>query len=74
MFVTEDKMEAVRYEDSLRKTYKDRATVDCYVYSEDELEKMKSAKARYDALTEEQKHEYITVDGRKYIKALYKKQ
>lgn len=71
MYVTDDKMEAARYEDSLRKTYKDRTIVDCWMRSGEEIEKAKRAKDLYNSLTEEQKHEYITVDGRKYIKTLY---
>lgn len=71
MFATDDKMEASKFEDELRKTYKDRTIVDCYVKSEEEIDRAKRAKERYEALSEEQKHEFITVDGRTYIKALY---
>ena len=71
MFATDDKMEASKFENELRKTYKDRTIVDCYVKSEEEIDRAKRAKERYEALTEAQKHEFITVDGRTYIKALY---
>lgn len=70
-YVTENRLEAAKYESELRKTYKDRIIVDCFVRSEEELEKEKKFREIYDNLTDEQKKDFIEVDGRKYIRCLY---
>ena len=71
MLSTNDKAAAVEYENELRKKYKDRTTIDCFIKTDEEMEKTEKAKKRYDELTEEQKNDIIEVDGKKYIRALY---
>ena len=70
------KEECSRYEDSLRKEIvkadPDKVEMDCFVMSAREIERMYEAKARWQRLTDEQKHEYIHTGGKKYIKAIYK--
>lgn len=65
------KEECAKFEHEKRKEYKNRETEDCFIWSEEEMENVKRAKERWDNLTEEQKTETITVNGRTYLKALY---
>lgn len=59
--------ECSRYEDELRKTYKDRTMIDCWT------EKANKDKEGYlyDRLTDEEKRDVIEVDGKKYIRKIY---
>lgn len=65
------KEECVAYEDSKRKEYKDRTVVDCFTQSDTERNQIMLANDFWNNLTEEQKKETITVNGKKYNKALY---
>lgn len=71
----EDKMDAARFEDELRKVLRridpDGAVLDCYTRSSEELERIRANAERWDQLTEEQKHEFIEVDGKTYVKAIW---
>lgn len=69
--VHEDKIEALNQCEDLRKTYKDKTIVDCYVLSEEDIKKIEKAKERYESLTEIEKQDVVEVDGRKYVRALY---
>lgn len=69
--VLTDNIEALNECEDLRKTYKDKTIIDCYVLSEKDIEKIEKAKERYESLTETEKQDIIEVDGRKYIRALY---
>lgn len=71
LIVFRDNIEALNEYEDLRKTYKDKTIVDCYVLSEEDIEKIEKAKERYESLTETEKQDIIEVDGRKYIRALY---
>ena len=61
----------VSYEDSKRKEYKDKTVVDCFVQSESERNKIMLVNDFWNTLTDEEKKETITVNGKKYNKALY---
>lgn len=67
--------EAVKREEALRKECRksdpNGVELDCFVWSDEQIEKAKDAAKRWDALTEEQKKDIIEVDGKKYIRALY---
>ena len=65
------KAECVAYEDSKRKEYKDKTVVDCFVQSESERNKIMLVNDFWNTLTDEEKKETITVNGKKYNKALY---
>lgn len=65
------KEECVAYENSKRKEYKDRMIVDCFVQSESERNKIMLVNDFWNTLTDEEKKETITVNGKKYNKALY---
>lgn len=77
IFFDNDKMACVRFEENQREEYRKKygndffSIIDCYIRSDEELEKERKAAERWDRLTEEQKHETIEVDGKTYIKALY---
>jgi hypothetical protein len=51
----------------------DGVEMDCYTISGAELRKAEEAKEYWDTLTEEEKHDYIEVDGKKYIRKIYEK-
>ena len=53
------------------KEYKDRTVVDCFVQSESERNKIMLVNDFWNTLTDEEKKETITVNGKKYNKALY---
>lgn len=67
--------EAVKREEALRKECRksdpNGVELDCFVWSDEQIEKAKDTAKRWDALTEEQKKDIIEVDGKKYIRALY---
>ena len=65
------KEECVAYEDARRKKYKDRTVVDCFIQSETERKKVLLVSDFWNSLTEEEKKETITINGKKYNKALY---
>ena len=75
VYTTEDKMLAARFEDALRKELRkldpDGAVLDCYMRSEEELERWDAAAERWAKLTEAEKHDFIEVDGKKYIRAIW---
>ncbi len=74
-FITYDLSEANRRCDELRRECRrkdpDGAIIDCYVLSESQAKKNAEAKAIWDTLTEEEKHDYIEVDGRTFIRKIY---
>jgi hypothetical protein len=47
--------------------------MDCYTISGAEMRKAEEAKEYWDTLTEEEKHDYIEVDGKKYIRKIYER-
>lgn len=63
--------ECLSYANRKRKEYKDRIIVDCFVKSETERNKTKEFNELWNSLTDEEKKETITVNGKKYNKALY---
>lgn len=65
------KEECIKYEDAKRREYKDRTVVDCFIQSESERNQMKEINEFWNSLTKEERKETITVDGKKYYKALY---
>lgn len=65
------KEECVAYEAAKRREYKDRAMADCFIQSETERTKIMLVNDFWNALTEEEKSATITVNGKKYSKALY---
>lgn len=69
--------EMTKREDALRKECRrvdpDGTEMDCYLISEAEAKRRFEAVEFYDNLTKEQREETITVDGKKYIKAIYLK-
>lgn len=70
-----DKMSCARYEDSLRKECRrrdpDGVEIDCYTKSPSQMLRDQLAKNRWDELTEEEKHDFIEVDGRKYVRKIW---
>ena len=58
----------------LRKEDQDGALIDVYVMSDAEIEKLEKARNLWDTLTEEDKKDYIVVDGKKYIRKIYEAQ
>ena len=70
-----EKEEACKYADSLRRQCKttdpDGVEIDCYIKSDEEIEKEAEAKSFFDTLTEEDKKDFIEVNGRKYIRKIY---
>lgn len=75
---TEDKAYAVELEDKLRKELRsidnDGAIMDCYIRTDEQLKAERSAADRWERLTEEEKKETVTIDGRKYVKAILREQ
>lgn len=65
------KAECAAYEDAKRNDYKDRTVVDCFIQSETERNQIMLVNDFWNTLTEEEKSETITVNGKKYNKALY---
>ena len=69
--------EMTKREDALRKECRrvdpDGTEMDCFLISEAEAKRRFEAAEFYDSLTKEQREETITVDGKKYIKAIYLK-
>lgn len=69
--------EMTKREDALRKECRrvdpDGTEMDCFLISEAEAKRRFEAAEFYDSLTKEQREETITVDGKKYIKAIYEK-
>ena len=63
------------YEDELRSEIRakdpDGNELDCYVVSDDQIEKRVAAIAKWEALTEEEKHDLVTVRGWNYIRSVY---
>lgn len=49
----------------------DGAEMDCYILSETELKEREASRQRWETLTEDQKHDYVIVNGRKYVRAIY---
>lgn len=66
--------ECSKYEDNLRreitKKDPDRAEMDCYTMSEEQISEMLEAKERWSKLSKEQKTDYITLGGRKFARAI----
>lgn len=65
------KSECYRYEDERRKTYKDRGVVDCFTKSDEEIDQARKNREFYDSLSDVEKHDFIVVNGRKYIRSIY---
>ena len=63
------------YEDALRDQIRaqdpDGDELDCYVISDEQIEKRVAAIEKWEHLTEEEKNDYVTVGGWKYIRAVY---
>lgn len=58
----------------LRKEDSEGALIDVYTMSDAEIEKLEKARNLWDTLTEEDKKDYIVVDGKKYIRKIYEAQ
>lgn len=68
------KEDCARYEGHKRKEYEDnRHMVDCWTISKDEYEKQQQVAKEYDELTEEERKDFITVGGKKYIRKIWEK-
>lgn len=69
------KSEIQAQEELLRKECRakdpDGAELDCYIRSESELRRQEASRKRWDSLTEDQKHDYVIVNGKKYVRAIY---
>ena len=65
------KDECLQYEEEKRREYIDRTVVDCFTISEKEYKKLEERKEFWNRLSPEEKKETITVNGKKYNKALY---
>lgn len=67
--------ECARFEVEQRKEYvreygnEHGCFVDCYCVSEEE--EQKQGRELWESLTEEEKHDYIEVDGHKYVRKMY---
>lgn len=61
------KAECVKYENELRKTYKDRTRIDCWTQKKED----ENPYDLYNSLTPEEKQDIIEVDGKKYIRKMY---
>lgn len=61
--------------DSLRteisKVDPERVEMDCYVLSDEQIDRINQSRKLWDSLTEEDKKDIIEVDGRKYIKKIW---
>lgn len=51
----------------------DGVEMDCYTISMAERSRIEEANAYWDALTEEEKQDYIEVDGKKYIRKIWER-
>ena len=77
LYSSDDKMDCCRYADDMRRQYRRKygddffVIIDCSVRSEEDLENERKIKDFWDSLTEEQKHETIEVDGKRFVKAIY---
>lgn len=65
------KSDCYRYEDERRKTYKDRGVVECFIKSDEEVERDRKNREYYDSLSDAEKHDFILVNGRKYVRSIY---
>ena len=72
VYITESKEEAQTQCDSLNRLT-DGVEMGAYIRTSEELERIATAKDFYNSLTEEEKHDYIEVDGKKYIRKIYEK-
>lgn len=72
----EDREYAVQVESQLRRELRKidprGEIMDATLLSHDELQKAKATAERWDRLSDEEKNTFIEVDGRKYVKALFK--
>ena len=72
----EDAVQASKYADEKRHETRrgnnaNGELADVVVISSEEEEQAERARIRWDALTEEEKHDVIVVDGKKYIRKIY---
>lgn len=65
------KEECCAYVDVEREAYKDRTVEDLFIQSETEKNKIMQLNDFWNTLTDEEKKETITVNGKTYNKALY---
>lgn len=66
--------ECLAFEDAHRKSYNhDRTTCDCFTRSESELNQIEDNRRFYETLTADQKADFIVVDGKKYVRAIYER-
>lgn len=69
--------EASKFEDNLRKecraTDPDGVEIDCYVKSDEQIQKETEAINFWNTLTEEDKKDIIEVNGRRYIRKIYER-
>ncbi len=67
--------EASKAEDELRAVLRindpEGVESDCYVRSDAQLQAIQRRKDLFDQLTDEEKHDYIVVDGKKYIRKIW---
>lgn len=73
-----DLKELSKMEDSLRKACRrfdpHGTELDCYIArsrSEEEVNKLRIMTALYNSLTDDEKHDYIAVDGRTYVRKIW---
>ena len=68
-------MEVNDYEDHLREEIArldpEGDKLDCYVISDERLQKRVDAIEKWNSLSQEEKEDLVTVNGRKYIRSIY---
>lgn len=57
--------------DEIRKHDPDGEELECYVISDEQIEKRVAAIEKWENLTEEEKNDHITVGGWQYIRSVY---
>lgn len=74
-FSTEDRMEACRYSDDLRKKLrkidKTGGICDCYIKDDEEKVDTSLFDSLFDSLTKEEKKDIIEIDGHRYIRKMW---
>lgn len=65
------KDECIAHENEKRKQTKDTTVCDYWTISETEYNNQKNAANLFQTLTEEEKNDIITINGKKYIRKIY---
>ena len=77
VFISQDRKEITEKEDMLRKACRhidpEGVELDCFVRSAEEADRISEARAFYESLSYEDKHDFIVVDGRTYVRKIWER-